>query len=108
MNKHEAAFHQEMLDTCREAAKLGYRPTRFLQMVNQDGGVATAHRLLATGGPADGLTRLWELGRLDISLEAIMLKLEYRSLFSDEERSIARERLTEIRYKASWDVERTS
>ncbi len=103
MSKVEAAFHQEMVNTYNEAARLGYRPTRFLQMVNELGGLRTAHRLLATDGPSEGLGRLWELERLDISLEAIVLKPQYADLFSEDEIKQARQRLADVHYKPPWD-----
>ena len=105
MSKLEAAFEHEMETTYHEAAKLGYRATYFLRMVREHGGVETAHRLLAASGSSEGLGRLWELGRLDISLEALVLKPEYASLFTNEERRIARERLAEMNYRAPWESE---
>nr|MBA3533071.1 EVE domain-containing protein [Ardenticatenales bacterium] len=64
---------------------------------------ATARRLLNAGNTSEGFTRLWELGRLDLTVEAIVLKPEFASLFSEEERTRARERLREVRYTPSWD-----
>ncbi len=103
VTKLEAAFEQEMETTYHEAAKLGYRATYFMRMVREHGGMETARRLLAQESSPEGLGRLWELGRLDISVEAIVLKPEYTPLFTDEERRIARERLAEMSYKAPWD-----
>ena len=41
----ERRFHNEMLEIYREAAKLGYRPSYFLQMVGERGGsIATTCR----------------------------------------------------------------
>lgn len=51
----ERRFDAAMLDTYYAAARLGYRPTRFLEMVQTYGGVETAHRLLATGRVTVGL-----------------------------------------------------
>ena len=103
MSKLEAAFHDDLIGTYHDAAKLGYRATSFLHMVHENGGVETAHRLLATDKLSEGLGRIWEIGRLDISLEATVLKPEYASLFGDDERCIARERLAEMGYTAPWD-----
>jgi hypothetical protein len=44
----ERRFDAAMRNIYAEAARLGYRPTRFLEMVSEHGGVETAHRLLAT------------------------------------------------------------
>ncbi len=75
------------------AARLGYRPTRFVEMVGEYGGVETAHRLLATDKIQDGLAQLFLLGRLDLTVENHVLRPEYRLLFSALERQVARRRL---------------
>ena len=82
-----------MLRPYQAAAELGYRPTYFIRMVHEFGGVGTAKRLLSTEDLQAGLTRLWELGRLDLSVEASVLQGPWKELFSDDERREARERL---------------
>lgn len=92
----ELRFHAAMEDVYEQAARLGYRPTRFLQMVREYGGVEAAHRLLATEAAQAGLTDLWLLGRLDLSMEYLVLSDEFVALFTDGERAIARERLAAL------------
>lgn len=100
----EVRFHQEMLDTYYEAARaLHYRAVRFLNMVNENGGIKTAKTLLQSDEISYGLTELYLGGRLDISVEALVLKPEYATLFSNEERAKARAHLAEVHYKAPWD-----
>src|SRR5687767_6474081 len=70
----------------------GYVATRFLQMVTQHGGVEAAHQLLDSEAPVEGFTTLWEKGRLDLSVEALVLEPEFEELFSFDEREKARER----------------
>jgi hypothetical protein len=89
----EGEFHQVMLNIYAAAAELGYRPTDFLRMVREHGGVETARRLLRAAEAQAGLTTLWKLGRLDISMEALVVQERWEPLFSDEERQVARERL---------------
>lgn len=89
----ERRFDAAMLDIYHSAARLGYRPTRFLEMVQVSGGVDTAHRLLATDKVQDGLGELFLLGRLDLTVEHHVLLPEFTSLFSPEERRTARVRL---------------
>ncbi|MCY3783079.1 MAG: hypothetical protein OXG79_04765 [Chloroflexi bacterium] len=91
-------FHRAMLDIYQAAAELGYRPTRFRQMVHKHGGVGTAKRLLSGPMAQSGLTTLWELGRLDISMEALVVQERWAPLFSDEERRAARDRLSAYGY----------
>lgn len=76
-----------------------YNATRFLQMIGNKGGVAAAKQLISKSGGTEGFTALWEQGRLDLSVEANVLKPEYQELFSEEERSICRERLLEFGYE---------
>lgn len=89
----ERRFDAAMLDIYHGAARLGYRPTRFLEMVQVHGGVETAHRLLATDKVQDGLGELFLLGRLDLTVEHHVLLPEFAPLFSDDERRTARARL---------------
>ncbi len=103
----KAKFHEAMVDLYYAAAKqINYRATRFLTMVNQNGGWDAAKKLLQSKQPSeisDGLTELWRAGRLDLSVEALVLKPDYSTLFSLEELNIARKRLSELNYIATWD-----
>lgn len=105
MHTQEAAFHQDMLDSYHQLARLGYRATYFLRMIQEHGGVQAARQLVNGEGGTEGFARIWELKRLDLSAEALVLKPEYRTLFSDEERQRARQRLTDMGYQAPWDQE---
>jgi hypothetical protein len=78
-------------DTKREN---GYEPRRFWQMVNKHGIVEAARQLLRpTNGTSEGLTKLSEYRRLDISVEAWSLLPWYRGFFCDELLESARQRL---------------
>ena len=97
--KLESKFESELINTYKEAKKLKYNPTRFLNMVYRWGGVETAKRILATEDfIQEGITKLWKLGGLSISLEAIVLKPEYRELFTDRELKTAKKRLEDLDY----------
>jgi hypothetical protein len=90
----EIEFHKDMIDIYhKEKEECGYNATRFLQMISNDGGIKTAKKLLATAEPSDGFTELWRNHRLDLTIEYLVLKSKYRSLFTDQEIEIARERL---------------
>ncbi len=92
----EHEFDIAMRGTYEAARSRGYVPTYFLQMIEQFGGVETAHRLLAAPGPQTGLYRLWELGLLSNSMEALVIQKRFQSLFTDEEVTIAQSRLKEL------------
>jgi hypothetical protein len=95
----ESRFHQKMIEVYELAKKeCNYPANRFLQMVGELGGLAAAKQLLASSRHPEGLTRLWEAGRLDISMEALVLGEPWCSLFSPVELAIARKRLASLGY----------
>lgn len=89
-------FHQAMINIYYRAAKeCNYQPTRFLGMLRRERGVATAKKLLA-GVPQAGFRRLCECGRPDLTVETLVLKREFRELFTPEERAEAQRRLDSL------------
>ena len=94
----ETEFEEALWASCRESRTLGYTPTAFEAMLGNHGAVETAHRLLATFEYQDGFRRLWELCRLDLSLECHVLKPRYRVLFEPNELDEARTRLRQLNY----------
>ena len=94
----EAEFEDALWASCRESRTLGYKPIAFEIMLGEQGAVETAHRLLATFKYQDGFRRLWDLGRLDLSLECHVLKSRYRGLFTPNELDEARKRLCQLDY----------
>lgn len=78
----------------RAEKEANYRATAYYQMLNDYGGFLTAKKLIApTSKISDGYTALWERGRLDLTVEALIVQQPWISLFGDEEISIARKRL---------------
>ena len=73
-------FHAEMHAAYREAKDLGYTASYFLRMVDELGGVAAARKLVNDPTPSEGFTRLWEMGRLDLSVEARVLQPRFALL----------------------------
>jgi hypothetical protein len=82
----------------RVISETGYRPERFIQMRNQYGGLKTAKILLQEKTLSEGFVKLWELRRLDLTMEAIIIKKPWRELFTDKEIRIAKNRLNELGY----------
>jgi hypothetical protein len=96
----EKEFDIAMMDIYHRAKyEAGYNATRYLQMLQEHRGFGTAKILLHTPHVSDGFTALWERGRLDLTVEALILKKKWHSLFSEEERQIAKKRLKEYRYE---------
>ncbi len=98
MSDLDARFVHDMLETVYRTAgrETGYWASYFLRAVRRHGGVAAAKRMLATKGLSNGLITLREKGRLDLTMETLVLKPEYATLFTDEERAIAARRLDEV------------
>jgi len=91
-----AAFHEAMVDIYRRAkSEAGYTATYFLSMVSERGGYETALYLIHTDRPSDGYTALYERGRLDLTVEALVLRPDWDDLFTAEARDLARKRLTD-------------
>lgn len=97
----EKELHVALHGTVEAALKRGYRPTYFIQMLEREGGLKTAKRLIASGSPQKGLFTLQGLGLLGESMEAIMLQDRFRQLFTEEELAEARRRLEELGYFAT-------
>src|SRR5687767_3277493 len=98
-NETELAFHAAMLDIYQRAvAETDYTPSDFRKMVLRDGGVTVAKKLLHDPNPAAGFATLILNGRLDLSVEVLVLQPEWQALFTDFELSVARERLKAVNY----------
>lgn len=97
-----AEFERAMIGIYQRAKKeCGYNATRFLQMVYEQKALPAAKRLLAKGGTSDGFTELWKCGRLDLTVEALVVSERFSSLFTEEERKVADERLLALGYRGT-------
>ncbi len=91
-------FHAAMIGVYERAKQQEYFATYFKGMLDQHGGVVTAKRLLAKREIQDGLMRLWEMGLLESSMEALVVQERFQPLFSGAEIAEARRRLEELGY----------
>ena len=99
MTPLERTFHQECVDGSKTLQKEhGYNPTYFLRMVHEHGGVEAVRLLLKSANYQEGLTTLWQIGRLDASIEAAVVNPRWSSLFTDAEKAEARKRLKALNY----------
>jgi hypothetical protein len=100
MNKDlEKAFDKELWSMVNIViSETGYRPERFKQMLMEHGGLQTAKILLQDKKPSEGFFKLWEVRRLDLTMEAIILRKPWRELFTKEELEIAWKRLIDLGY----------
>ncbi len=96
MNDQERSFHDALMDATRECKRLRYNPAYAPRMVVELGAVGACKRLPEESEVSEGFTRLWELRRLDLTVEAVVLRPEFASLFSPDERAVARQRLESV------------
>jgi hypothetical protein len=101
----EERFDAAMMDIYRRAkSEAKYNATRYFQMLAEHRGLETARLLLHAVTVSEEYTALWERGRLDLTVEALIHDHpEYHSLFTNEERQIARRRLEEYKYVPHLD-----
>ena len=92
-------FDAEMLDVYDRAKReCKYDAKLFLRMIGPGQGVQAAKTLLRAPRIQSGFEKLWELNRLDITMEARILKPKYADLFEPAEISEARKRLEAADY----------
>ncbi len=100
INELENQFDTAMMNIYKKAkSEANYNATRFLHMLTEHRGLGTAKLLLHSTTVSEGYTALWERGRLDLTVEALVIHPKWRELFSEEEVEIAEKRLKEYGYK---------
>ena len=78
----------------RAKSEVGYNATIFLRMLDEHGGLATAKYLVNSPKPSEGYTRLYEFGRLDLTVEAMIVEYSrWHLMFVPEEIARAKARL---------------
>ncbi|KRE45821.1 HNH endonuclease [Paenibacillus sp. Soil522] len=93
-------FHKTVIDAYNTARKeCGYNASLFIQLINRDGAVKVAQDFLAKDKVTTGFDKLWEKGRLDLTIEASVLLPQYVGLFSLKERKTAYDRLKQYEYE---------
>jgi hypothetical protein len=93
-------FDAAMFEIYRRAKReAGYNATIFLRMVSDRGSLATAKYLINSPRPSDGYTHLYERGRLDLTVEAMVVEnTRWHELFTTEELAAANSRLKRYGY----------
>jgi len=96
----ENDFDQAMHNIYRKAKiEAGYTASIFFRMLTEKGGIATAKQLINATTVSDGYTALWERGRLDLTVEAMVLEnTRFHTLFTPQEIERSRKRLAEYKY----------
>jgi len=81
----------------RAGEEVPYWAARFREALKRKGGLPTAKRMLRprNSGQRAGLDTLLDANRPDLTMEAVILQPQFRSLFSEAELQVAAERLGE-------------
>ena len=91
----EQKFIAAWAENREKAARMGVR----MRPVDEADALKTAHRALSGNRTSDGFNILADKGRLDLSLEALVVDKRFTSLFSDEEANNALMRLLDAGYR---------
>jgi ATP-dependent Clp protease ATP-binding subunit ClpA len=92
----EEAFADDLLEACKiSIIRLRYHPAALLQMVAEKGAVAAAKHFLNSPEPTPDFTKMCELKRMDLTVEAKVLDPHHQLLFTHEEIEIARKRISD-------------
>ncbi|MFY1681729.1 caspase family protein [Micromonospora sp. WMMD730] len=95
----EKRFHQALVNGYRTMKReINYNATVYIRMISVQGGLGAARQLLHASSVSSGFTTLWEKGRLDLTVEAFVLREPWSALFTHEELQIARDRLAQYGY----------
>ena len=100
-------FDAAMFDIYRRAKEeADYTASIFLQMLTVKKGLATAKQLINAQKPSDGYTHLYERGRLDLTVEAVVTENpKWHGLFMFDELARARRRLIEYGYQPKMPMQ---
>ena len=89
-------FEEAIREAIRMSYEIGYSPTRFEQMIEIDHPVEVGQRLVISGEFQHGIRELAKLGRLDLTIESIMLQSQFAQLFTQAELDAAKWRLHHV------------
>lgn len=92
----ERDFEVRVRAALSECHRLGYHPRDFEEMLNNTSAVRLAERLVISGNLQSGLRRLAQMGRLDLSVESIMLEVQFEPLFDKKFRDAAQWHLDQV------------
>ena len=95
----EKKLQQEVMKNCGLAEKeYDCKMTRFLQTIERFGIVRTAQEIFRKGRTLDCFNKLAEVGHLELTMEATIVKCEYAEFFTDEQVNYCYELLCEKGY----------
>lgn len=87
------AFAAAVQAAVDESRSIGHSPDILIEMLQQRHAVEVAKQLVVSGKIQQGFLKMREIGRLDLSIENLMLQPQFAGLFSPQELDAARWRL---------------
>lgn len=101
--KLEKELFDELLKSIDLSLKAGAKINKstIIEMLFRYGSIGTAKRLVKDGADKiqSGLQKMFEINRLDLTFENIILKAKYKILFDDDTLKKASEKLQKLGYK---------
>ncbi|ACA85060.1 hypothetical protein [Shewanella woodyi] len=89
-------FCAEIRVAIGQCYELGYRPTRFEEMIAISHPVDVAKSFVISGDFQSGFKQLKKLGKLHLTVEGIMVTPKYATLFTKSELAAAKWRLDNV------------
>lgn len=99
MGALEKKLQEEVIRNCKVAeVECGCKMTRLLNTIERFGIVRTAQEIIRKRRTSDSFNTLLEAGRLELTMEAVIVQEKYGELFTDEEVNSCYELLCENGY----------
>lgn len=99
MGTLEKKLQQEVIKKCEIAEnEYGCKMTRFLETIERFGIVRTAQEIFRKGRTSDCFNKLVEVGHIELTMEATIVKEKYSDLFDDDDVNYCYELLCEKEY----------
>jgi hypothetical protein len=83
----------------RAKSEANYTVSCFISMLSIYGGLGNVQRLLTSTKVASGFAAAYKRGRLDLTVEALVIQSKFACLFTGEELDIVRQRLDQLGYR---------
>ena len=107
MEQLKRELRERYISTYNECKKFNYLPRVFLDMVvSNDDIVEITRRLIHKEGGTSGFATLFENGKMELSVENIILEHRYRGLFSRDDLQAAYVRLEQHGYSKMGEIEK--
>jgi hypothetical protein len=85
----------QIIEDAEQSRQIGCDPSVFLEIVQSHGPVEACKRMIESPVLGQGLLRLKQAGRLDLTVEALVLRDRFKRLFDQPTLATARKRLVD-------------